>query len=240
MDNDSSDCDNAPMAKIKQLEALTRVHASLLASAERRLLTWICGKLPKWVTPDRLTALGVASALLIGVAYALTSFSSAWLWAAVLGYFLNWFGDSLDGSLARHRKIERPAFGYFIDHSCDALATLLIMGGLGLSPYVRADIALFAATGYLLLAVHTFLAAKVTGTFKLSQGPFGPTELRLALIVLTIAMFYFGPNLRSAGGFSPFDLIVGSAAAACVLVFIVQTLRLGNWLLKEKEAVKRN
>lgn len=214
-----------------QTKSSTRIQASFLAAAERRLLIWICPKLPAWVTPDQLTGLGLAAAMLTAVAYALSELDPLWLWLAVLGYFLNWFGDSLDGTLARYRKIERPAFGYFIDHSCDGLATLMIMAGLGLSPYVRLDIALLAAAGYLLLAVHTFLAAKVTNIFKVSQAGLGPTEARLALIALSVAMFFLGPD-SDGSVLSGFDLFVGSAAVACILIFIVQTVRVGNALLK--------
>lgn len=216
-----------------QPKSLTRIQASVLAAAERRLLIWICARLPGWVTPDQMTGLGLAAAMLTAVAYALSELDPLWLWVAVLGFFINWFGDSLDGTLARYRKIERPAFGYFIDHSCDGLATLMIMAGLGLSPYVRLDVALFAAAGYLLLAVHTFLAAKAIDVFKVSQGGLGPTEVRLILIALTLAMFFLGPDSDRAGAFSGFDLVVAGAAVACVLIFVVQTVKVGHALLKK-------
>lgn len=214
-----------------QPDAMKRVHTSLLAAAERRLLIWICPKLPTWVTPDQLTGLGLAAAMLTAAAYALSELNPLWLWVAVLGYFLNWFGDSLDGTLARFRNIERPAFGYFIDHSCDGLATLFIMTGLGLSPYVRLDVALLAAAGYLLLAVHTFLAAKVTNIFKVSQGGMGPTEVRLILIALTLAMFFLGPDGVRVGAIGGFDLFMGSTAIGCIMMFVVQTVKVGNTLL---------
>lgn len=183
------------------------------------------------MTPDGLTALGLSAALLTSVAYALSVFDPSWLWLAVLGFVLNWFGDSLDGSLARFRNIERPAYGYFIDHSCDGLATLLIMAGLGLSPYVRLDVALLAAAGYLLLAVHTFLTAKVADVFNVSQGGVGPTEVRLILIGVTVAMYFVGPDGANVGAISGFDLFVGCAAVGCILMFVVQTLRVAKTLL---------
>lgn len=216
-------------------ESLTRVHTSILAAAERRLLIWICPKLPGWVTPDLLTGVGLAAALLTAIAYALSVFNPLWLWFAVLGYVLNWLGDSLDGTLARYRSIERPAYGYFIDHSCDCLATLLIMTGLGLSPYVRLDVALLAAAGYLLLAVHTFLTAKVADIFSVSQAGIGPTEVRLVLIGLTLALFFRGPGGSHLGAISGFDLFVGVAGVGCILLFAVQTVRVGNVLLNKSE-----
>lgn len=224
------------MTETESLETLTRIQASFLAAAERRVLIWICSKLPTWVTPDQLTALGLAGAMLTGTAYALSMLDPLWLWGAVLGYVLNWFGDSLDGTLARHRNIERPGYGYFIDHSCDGLATLLILGGLGLGPYVRLDVGLLATAGYLLLSVHTFLAARVTDKFKVSQAGMGPTEARLVLIVLTIAMFVLGPDSARVGVLSGFDLVVGSAALICVSIFIIQTVSVGSELRKKSRS----
>ncbi len=211
---------------------LTRIQQNVLAGAERRLLTWLCGRMPRWVTPDLLTASGLVGALAIFVGYAGSNTSPAWLLLAVGGFALHWFGDSMDGSLARYRQIERPAFGYFIDHSCDGAATLLILAGLGLSPFVRLDVALIALVGYLLLSVHAFLAARVIGELKLSYLAAGPTELRLVLIALTVAMMYFGatPVIWSV---SAFDLIVGSVAAVLISLFVVQTARTGRRLASE-------
>ena len=126
-----------------------RIQRNVLAQGEQRLLQWLCPRLPAWITPDRLTGLALAAAFVIGAAYALSNESPAWLAIAVAGYFVHWFGDSLDGTIARYRRIERPRFGYFIDHSCDGLATLLIIGGIGASPYLRVDIALFVVVAYL-------------------------------------------------------------------------------------------
>lgn len=228
-----------PMTELRPLQPVTRIHASFLATGERRLLMWISSKLPVWVTPDQLTGLGLTAALLTALAYALSELNPLWLWLAVLGYCLNWFGDSLDGTLARYRKIERPAYGYFVDHSCDGLATLLIMGGLGLSPYVRLDVALLGAAGYLLLAVHTFLAAKATNVFKVSQGGLGPTEARLILIGLTLAMLLLGPDGGRLGVFNGFDLFVGIAAVGCIGIFVVQTVSVANDLLEKEQRSSR-
>ena len=209
---------------------VNRIQQTLLSRAERQLLNWLCARLPRWVTPDILTFLALAAAAAIFVAYALSNESRDWLWLAVAGYFVHWFGDSLDGSLARFRRIERPRYGYFIDHSCDGLAILLILGGLGASPYVRVDVALFALTAYLLLAVNTFLIAKVLGDFHLSHLGAGPTELRLVLVGLTITMFALGPNANTLPGFSGFDLFVGSVATLLLAIFLAQTWRTGRML----------
>ena len=206
------------------MKPVQRIQANLLAKAERRALTWICARLPARVTPDGLTALGLAGAALIFAGYALSSVDPAWLWAVIAGLVIHWFGDSLDGSLARFRRIERPEFGYFIDHSTDGLANLLILAGLGLSPFVRLDIALFALAGYLLLSIHAFLAARVTGELRLSYLAAGPTELRLVLVAITLSMFAFGALPVSGSGITAFDLIVGGVGIVMVILFVVQTL----------------
>ncbi len=160
------------------VKPLERIQQNLLARSERRLINAICPRLPAWVKPDHLTALGLFGALLIGAGYWASKVDHRWLWLSIGAYFIHWFGDSLDGSLARFRKIERPRFGYFIDHSTDALGTLMIVGGLGLSPYIKLDVALVALAGYYLLSIHAFLAARVVGEMKLSYVAAGPTELR--------------------------------------------------------------
>ena len=133
----------------------------------------------------------------------------------------------MDGSLARFRQIERPSYGYFIDHSCDGFATLLIMAGMGLSPYVRFDIALIALVGYLLMAIHAFLLAKVVNKLKLSYANFGPTELRLVLIGVTLAVIALGPAPGMFGAISGFDILVGGAGVLLIGLFVVETLRNG-------------
>jgi phosphatidylglycerophosphate synthase len=145
------------------LTAPKRIQENLTAGLERRLLNWICQRLPLWWTPDRLTALGFFGAVLIAVGYAASNWGRDWLWLSVFGYCLNWFGDSLDGSVARYRKIERPNYGYFIDHSLDALANTIFIIGMGLSPYMRMDTALFGLAGYLLLSIHLHLGEGLRG-----------------------------------------------------------------------------
>ena len=209
---------------------VNRIQHTVLSRAERQLLNWICARLPHWVTPDMLTSLALVAAAVIFGAYAMSNANPAWLWLAVVGYFVHWFGDSLDGSLARFRHIERPRYGYFIDHSCDGLAILLILGGMGASPYMRVDIALFALTSYLLLAVNTFLIAKVMGDFHLSHLGAGPTELRVVLIAVTITMFLSGPDANVLPGFSGFDLFVGGFSSILLAIFLTQTWRTGRML----------
>ena len=214
---------------------ITRIQENLLARQERRLLNWICPRLPRWVTPDQLTLLALIAAVVIFAGYALSALDRNWLWISVAGYGVHWFGDSLDGSLARYRSIERPRYGYFIDHSADVLGALLILTGLGVSPYIRLDVALIALAGYYMLAAHAFLSARVVGEMKLSAIAAGPTELRLILVGLTVCMYVFGqsgPRFESLG---IFDAFVAAVATILILLFIVQTLSMARRLLREGE-----
>ena len=217
---------------------ITRIQDNLLAALERRLLTLLCGRMPAWVTPDRLTLLGLVGALGVFAGYAASTIDSNWLWLAIGGFAVQWFGDSMDGSLARFRHIERPAFGYFVDHSCDGLALLLILAGLGLSPFVRLDVALFALAGYLLLSIHAFLSARILGELKLSHMALGPTELRLILIAFTLAMLFAGTGGDVVGPLSAYDLLVATAGLVLVTLFVVQTVVDGQQITARDQRVE--
>ena len=214
---------------------ITRIQQNLLAVQERRLLNWICPRLPNWVTPDLLTLLALLAAMTIFTGYALSGIDRGWLWLSVAGYFVHWFGDSLDGSLARFRAIERPRYGYFVDHSADVMGVLFIVGGLGLTPFIRLDVALIALAGYYMLAAHAFLAVRVVDELKLSYISAGPTELRLFLTGLTVAMYFVGHSGPRFGSLGPFDLIVGAAGLVLILLFVIQTLAMTRRLAQQGE-----
>lgn len=208
-----------------KISPVSRIQQNVLAVSERRLLNWLCARMPRWVKPDLLTALGLVGAVLIFAGYVTSLLDEDWLWLCMPGYLLHWFGDSMDGSLARYRHIERPRYGYFLDHSCDGIATFLILVGIGLSPYVRLDVALIALVGYLLLAVHAFLAVRVLGEMRLSYLNAGPTELRLVLIGLTLSMLVLGDRQRDMLTMTGFDWFVGTVGVILLLLFVVQTAR---------------
>ena len=162
----------------------TREKTFLLARPEARVLDWITRRLPARVLPDHLTLLGVVAAIGIAAAYALSNRDPLWLWAASGLLVVHWLGDSLDGTLARVRRIERPRYGYYLDHLVDAVATALIGIGLGLSPYLLLATGLVIVVAYLVLSINTYLETNVLGVFSLGYGRLGPTEARLGLIVL--------------------------------------------------------
>lgn len=169
-----------------------RVNDILLAPLERPALKWLAANMPGWVSPDLLTFLGIFGALLTFIGYLMSNYWAGFLWLASVGFVINWFGDSLDGTLARHRHIERPKYGFFVDHTVDAFNEVLIVVGLGLSPYVSFDVACLALIGYLLMSVLVYIRTYINGVFQLSYGKFGPTEVRVILILLNTGMFYFG------------------------------------------------
>lgn len=213
---------------------IERIQENLVARVERRALNRLCGAMPQWVTPDMLTFAGMFGAVLVFAGYLASNVDANWLWLSIAGYVVHWFGDSLDGSLARFRKIERPRYGYFLDHSCDGFATMLVVVGIGLSSYVELEIALIALAGYLLMSIHAFLSVRVLGELRLSYLNGGPTELRLILIGLTLAMYFMGRENPIIGNLNGFDMFVGGAGLGLIVLFTVQTAATARRLAKEE------
>jgi archaetidylinositol phosphate synthase len=202
----------------------------LLAQPEAQALTWIARRLPGWVKPDHMTLLGLLAALGIAAAYVLSNGDSAWLWAASGLLVVHWLGDSLDGTLARVRRIERPTYGYYLDHLVDAIATAVIGIGLGLSPHLLLASGMVLVIVYLVLSINTYLETQALGVFKLGYGRLGPTEARLGLIALNTALALGAPlGFELAGvGLTGLDLVVLGAAtamAAALAVRAAATLR---------------
>jgi archaetidylinositol phosphate synthase len=160
----------------------------LLAVPETRALEWIARRIPTGIKPDHLTALGVLASMGIAAAYVLSNGNAAWLWAASALLVIHWLGDSLDGTLARVRRSERPRYGYYLDHLVDAFATAAIGIGLGLSPYMLLAVGLAIVVAYLILSINTYLETQAFGVFTLGYGRFGPTEARVMLIAVNTAL----------------------------------------------------
>ena len=177
------------MAKI----ALKRWNEGLLQPWERPALTWLAAHMPRWVTPDLLTVAGVVGAVVTAFAYVFSGSHPALLWFATLGLAINWFGDSLDGTLARSRKIERPRYGYYLDNAIDCFVALPVAIGLGFSGYVRFDVCFLALAIYTMISALTFLRANVTEVFQISYSGAGPTEMRAATALLNALIFFHPP-----------------------------------------------
>jgi archaetidylinositol phosphate synthase len=200
----------------------TREPNFLLARHEKRLLTAIARRLPRWVLPDDLTALGVAAAIGICIAYQATNADSAWLWVASALLVVHWLGDSLDGTLARVRGIERPRYGYYLDHLVDAISTACIGIGLGLSPYMLLATGALIVVAYLMLSINVYLESYALGRFSIGYGRLGPTEVRVALIALNVALALgAGLDFRVAGvGMTAMD-IGGLAVAGLMCALMI-------------------
>lgn len=196
----------------------SRVNDMLLGPWERPLLAWLATRMPARVTPDRCTAVGVAGAAVTAVGYGLSNVSAWFLWLASFGLVLHWFGDSLDGTLARHRGIERPRYGFYVDHVADAVCQLLIFLGLGWTPYVSLEAACFALLGYQTLVILIHIRTCVVGEFRIAYSGLGPTEARLLAVLLNTGMFLGGARPLTVGGttVSFYDVPV---AVAGVLTF---------------------
>ncbi len=201
-----------------------RLQESFTARAERKTLAWLAARLPSWVNSDHLTLLGFAAMFLAGASYALARTNRAGLILATLFLAINWFGDSLDGTLARLRNQQRPRYGFYVDHMIDTLGGLFLMGGLAISGIVDWRIALGMFIAFLMLSVEVYLAAYTLGTFRLSFAKFGPTEIRI-LLALGNAALWFHPDSRVFGStYRVFDVGGIAAIAGMSGMLVVSTI----------------
>lgn len=201
-----------------------RVNDILLGPLERPALEFLVTRLPAWITPDMLTGLGFSASVLIFASYYLTNFNHNFLWLASFGFVLNWLGDSLDGTLARYRNIERPRYGFFIDHTVDALDECLVMLGIGLSPYADFRLAMLTLVSYLLLSLLVFVKTYVDGVFRISWARLGPTELRVIAILANTTIFFLGnPVLDLPFGihWSLYNLLLGLVTLMLFIGYLV-------------------
>jgi len=212
-----------------------RINDILLGPLERPTIQWLVEHMPHWVQSDHLTFLGLAAALLIGISYWATRFNPNYLWLASFGFFLNWFGDSLDGNLARYRKEERPKYGFYIDHIVDTISEISIFLGLGASPYVNFNLAALALVAYMCMSIHVYIITNVRGIFKISYGRFGPTEIRvLAIIANTVIYFLGNPTISfSFDKIGLYDLFVIIVILILALIFFLSVLHEARLLDKE-------
>ena len=211
-----------------------RINQALTASAEKRALQWMAARLPRWVSSDQLTVLGLGAQIGAGVFYALSRYSRWTLLLVVVCLVLNWFGDSMDGTLARVRGQQRPRYGFYVDHMVDMIGAIALMGGLGISGLVHWQTAIAMLVGFLLLAGESYLATYTLSRFQLSQGIFGPTELRILLIVGNLASLRSPYSTIFGHTMLLFDL-GGVIAAVCMFgTGIVLTVRHTAQLYREE------
>jgi phosphatidylglycerophosphate synthase len=220
----------APLAANHRFQDATRELHGLTAGLERRCLIYLAGRLPVWVTSDHLTLLALVAMLLAGICYALAGAAPSLLLLVNLWLAVNWFGDSLDGTLARVRRQQRPRYGFYVDHAIDAWGILFLIGGLAISGIMTSRIALTLLVAYFLLSIQIYLATYCLGRFQISFFRLGPTELRLLLalgncwVYLRPTTTWFGYELR------PFDLGGAIAIAGLLLTAAVSVVRDGRRL----------
>jgi archaetidylinositol phosphate synthase len=199
-----------------------RKQLSFLAVAEKKVLVWLAGRMPSWVNSDHLTLLGFVAMFAAGLSYWVASWDPRGLIGVIAALAVNWFGDSLDGTLARVRNRLRPRYGFYVDHITDAIGTFFLMGGLALSTYMTPYTALGLLIAYFLLSIEVYLTTYTIGAFHLSFWSFGPTELRLLLCIGNLAVYLRGPMVTVAGRqLLLFDIggAVGIAGMALMLVW---------------------
>jgi phosphatidylglycerophosphate synthase len=217
-----------------KLQPAARVHTALTAAAEKRLLLWMARHTPAAIHSDHLTALGFLSLLSAGGAYAIASREPGALWLVNLFLFLNWFGDSLDGTLARVRNHQRPRYGFYVDHIADTFGALALMAGLACSGYLHWQIAAGMLVCFYALSIESYLATYTLGRFHLSHGLFGPTEIRI-LLAIGNAVLMVHPYARIAGRtFLLFDLAGAVAISAMALLALAAALRHTRILYREE------
>lgn len=202
-----------------------RVQTSLLSGVEKKALIWMAERIPSFINSDHLTLVGLLAMLGAGAGYWLSGGNTAWLWMVNGMILLNWAGDSLDGTLARVRNRQRPRYGFYVDHVIDAVSAVLLLGGLALSGYMSAAVAVGLLVAFLLLAVESYLATYTLGTFRLSHGLFSPTELRLLLMIGNVALFARTEATILGGRYLLFDVGGAIGVAGMLLLFAWAAIR---------------
>jgi len=213
----------------------------LLSRLELRFLPWVARRLPRWILPDDLTALGVAAAFGVCAAYQLSNDGRGWLWVASALLVVQWFGDSLDGTLARVRGIQRPKYGFYLDHMVDAIATAAIGIGLGLSPYMLLSIGTLVVVAYLILSINVYLESYAFGRFSIGYGYLGPTEIRVILIALNTALALgLGLDFHLVDlDMTVFDVIGLGIAGVMITLLVGRAIRNLRELAKQEPAARR-
>ena len=197
--------------------------------AERKALIWLAERQPSWVTSDMLTFVGTLGSMMFAIGFILSGNNVNWLWLSSLGMVINWYGDSLDGTLARVRKTQRPIYGYYLDHTVDCINEGLMFFGIGLSGWMRLELALTAFVLYLFLTINVSMNAHLKGEFKLSYGKLGPTEFRI-LVILADTVLFFVPAIRQFSKsicignqsicLSSLDLLAVLVIAALIVIYL--------------------
>lgn len=202
-----------------------RIQTSILSGTEKKVLRWLALRQPSWMTSDMMTAIGVLGAIIIGAGYALTNYGIGFLWLSTLGYVINWYGDSLDGTLARVRNRQRPIYGYYLDHTVDGINEVFMFIGAGLSPFFDLRVTMLALVFYLLLTVNVSMNAHLRSEFNLTYAGMGPTEFRIIMMILNTVMFCFGERMYDSIVPNALVIVITAALGIIYLVTVFSDLR---------------
>ena len=213
--------------KTKEPRNAERIQTSFLNPYEKKVLVFLAERMPAWVTSDMLTFVGFLGACIVAAGYALSNLDLNWLWLASFGFVVNWFGDSLDGSLARVRNTQRKTYGFFIDHNVDVINECLMFLGVGISPLANLTFMMGVLSAYLILSVYVYIDCYLKGEHRLTYGGLGPTEFRL-IAILVNCLFIFFPSLNSYKTHIvlfhnefDFGIMDGIAVAVAALLFAI-------------------
>jgi phosphatidylglycerophosphate synthase len=211
------------METANEFRPADREHRSMLSAIEKKALLWLAARVPRYIHSDHLTILGFVSLIGVGLSYWYARYSPAGLLWVIFFFILNWFGDSLDGTLARVRDRQRPRYGFYVDHVLDACGSVFVFGGLALSGYMSERIAVGLLVAYFLLSIEVYLATYTVGKFHLSVAMFSPTELRLLLIAGNIALLMHPYALIAGKQYRLFDVggAIGMVAIGVALVWSI-------------------
>ena len=204
----------------------TRIQTSLLNELEKKILLWLAERQPEWVNSDILTLIGLFGSVVIAAGYILTDCNIGWIWLASLGLVINWYGDSLDGTLARFRKTERPIYGYYVDHTVDCINEFLMFAGIGISRLMRFDLAMILLIFYFLLTLNVAINAHLKSEFKLTYWKLGPTEFRLLVIIANTVLFFCKPLQEYQSSFTLFGREIEIHALDIVGIVVLFVLAL--------------
>ncbi|MBE6242742.1 MAG: CDP-alcohol phosphatidyltransferase [Bacteroidales bacterium] len=214
-------------------EQSTRIQTSVLNSLEKKVLVRMAKMQPRWMTSDILTSIGIVGSVIVAAGYALSNYDISWLWLASFGFVVNWYGDSLDGTLARVRSTQRPIYGFYLDHCVDGLTMAVMCIGAGLSEMLNLYIAMAVLVVYLLLSISVYINAHLKGEFKLTFAGMGPTEFRLIMIIVNTLFIYVAPLRDFTTSFNCLgtEVVFGSFDyVGLVILLILSVIYLHNFV----------
>lgn len=214
-------------------EQSTRIQTSVLNALEKKILVRMAKMQPRWMTSDILTFIGIVGSVIVAAGYALSNYDISWLWLASFGFVVNWYGDSLDGTLARVRSTQRPIYGFYLDHCVDGLTMAVMCIGAGLSEMLNLYIAMAVLVVYLLLSISVYINAHLKGEFKLTFAGMGPTEFRLIMIIVNTLFIYVAPLRDFTTSFNCLgtEVVFGSFDyVGLVILLILSVIYLHNFV----------